>query len=216
MEHFIEQVFQVAQFYPVILKGIGITIILSLIGIVAGTVLGFLLGIGRASSSKILSFLIGAYTDIFRGTPVLVQVFVVFFILPEVGIELDSFTAGALALSNITACFISEIVSSGIKTVPIGQTEAAAASGLSKFQQMRLIVLPQATKMVVPSLVGQFVLLVKDSSVVSAIGLLDLTRSGWVIVQNIPNGMLVFFVIGMGYFVICYPLLYLSRKLEKM
>ena len=189
MEHFIEQVFQVAQFYPVILKGIGITIILSLIGIVAGTVLGFLLGIGRASSSKILSFLIGAYTDIFRGTPVLVQVFVVFFILPEVGIELDSFTAGALALSNITACFISEIVASGIKTVPIGQTEAAAASGLSKFQQMRLIVLPQATKMVVPSLVGQFVLLVKDSSVVSAIGLLDLTRSGWVIVQNVPNGM---------------------------
>lgn len=216
MEHFIEQVFQVAQFYPVILKGIGITIILSLIGIVAGTVLGFLLGIGRASSSKILSFLIGAYTDIFRGTPVLVQVFVVFFILPEVGIELDSFTAGALALSNITACFISEIVASGIKTVPIGQTEAAAASGLSKFQQMRLIVLPQATKMVVPSLVGQFVLLVKDSSVVSAIGLLDLTRSGWVIVQNVPNGMLVFFVIGMGYFVICYPLLYLSRKLEKI
>lgn len=216
MEHFIEQVFQVAQFYPVILKGIGITIVLSLIGIIAGTVLGFLLGIGRASSSKILSFLIGAYTDIFRGTPVLVQVFVVFFILPEVGIELDSFTAGALALSNITACFISEIVASGIKTVPIGQTEAAAASGLSKFQQMRLIVLPQATKMVVPSLVGQFVLLVKDSSVVSAIGLLDLTRSGWVIVQNVPNGMLVFFVIGMGYFVICYPLLYLSRKLEKI
>ena len=136
--------------------------------------------------------MVGAYTDIFRGTPVLVQVFVVFFILPEAGIELDSFTAGALALSNITACFISEIVASGIKAVPVGQVEAAASAGLTRLQQLRLIVMPQATRMVVPSLVGQFVLLVKDSSVVSAIGLLDLTRSGWVIVQNIPNGMLVF------------------------
>lgn len=216
MEHFFEQVFQVAQFYPVVLKGIAMTVMLSLIGIIAGSLIGFILGIGRASSSSILSFLIGAYTDIFRGTPVLVQVFVVFFILPEVGIELDSFTAGAIALSNITACFISEIVASGIKTVPIGQTEAAVASGFTRWQQMRLIILPQATKMVTPSLVGQFVLLVKDSSVVSAIGLLDLTRSGWVIVQNVPNGMLVFFVIGVGYFAICYPLLYWSRKLEKM
>jgi polar amino acid transport system permease protein len=75
--------------------------------------------------------------------------------------------------------------------------------------------LPQATRMIVPSLVGQFVLLVKDSSVVSAIGLLELTRSGWIVVQSIPNGLLVFSVIGVGYFVICYPMLYWSRKLEK-
>jgi polar amino acid transport system permease protein len=142
-------------------------------------------------------------------------VFVVFFILPEAGIELDSFSAGALALSNITACFISEIVASGIKAIPVGQVEAAASAGLTRFQQLRLIVLPQATRMIVPSLVGQFVLLVKDSSVVSAIGLLDLTRSGWVIVQSVPNGMLVFSVVGIGYFLICYPLLHLSRHLEK-
>lgn len=212
---FFDQLFEVLQYYPVVLKGIGITFAVSLIAIVAGTLLGFLLGIGRASSNPWLSRLIGAYTDIFRGTPVLVQVFVVFFILPEVGIELDSFIAGAIALSNIGACFISEIVASGIKSVPRGQVEAAVSSGLTRAQQMRLIVLPQATRMVVPSLVGQFVLLVKDSSVVSAIGLLDLTRSGWVIVQNVPNGLLVFSMVGLGYFVICYPLLHVSRTLEK-
>ena len=72
-----------------------------------------------------------------------------------------------------------------------------------------------ATRMVIPSLVGQFVLLVKDSSVVSAIGLLDLTRSGWILVQSIPNGLLAFSLIGLGYFAICYPMLYLSRRLEK-
>ncbi len=215
MNFFLEQLVSIAQYYPVILKGLGITLALSLIGIVAGTIVGFLLGIGRASTHKLLRFVIGFYTDIFRGTPVLVQVFVVFFILPEAGIELDSFAAGAIALSNITACFISEIVASGIRAVPRGQLEAAASSGLTRTQQMRLIVLPQAIKMTVPSLVGQFVLLVKDSSVVSAIGLFDLTRSGWVIVQNIPNGLLVFSVVGIGYFLICYPLLNLSRRLEK-
>ena len=216
MELFFEQLYGIAQYYPVVLKGIGVTLALSFIGIVAGTTLGFLLGIGRASSNQLLAFVIGAYTDIFRGTPVLVQVFVVFFILPEAGVELDSFTAGALALSNITACFISEIVASGIKAIPVGQVEAAASAGLTRLQQLRLVVMPQAIKMVVPSLVGQFVLLVKDSSVVSAIGLLDLTRSGWVIVQSVPNGLLVFAVVGLGYFVICYPLLHLSRRLEKV
>jgi polar amino acid transport system permease protein len=213
---FFEQLYGIVQYYPVVLKGIGVTLELSFIGIVAGTFFGFVLGIGRASSNSWLAFIVGAYTDIFRGTPVLVQVFVVFFILPEAGIELDSFAAGALALSNITACFISEIVASGIKAVPVGQVEAAGSAGLTRFQQLRLIVLPQATRMIVPSLVGQFVLLVKDSSVVSAIGLLDLTRSGWVIVQSVPNGMLVFSVIGIGYFLICYPLLHLSRRLEKV
>ncbi|WPC67129.1 amino acid ABC transporter permease [Rhodoferax ferrireducens] len=210
-----EQIHGIAQYYPVILKGIGVTLALSFIGIVAGTLIGFVLGIGRASSHKLLSLVVGAYTDIFRGTPVLVQVFVVFFILPEAGIELDSFTAGALALSNIAACFISEIVASGIRAVPIGQVEAAASAGLTRLQQLRLVVMPQATRMIVPSLVGQFVLLVKDSSVVSAIGLLDLTRSGWIIVQSVPNGMLVFSVVGIGYFLICYPLLHLSRRMEK-
>jgi polar amino acid transport system permease protein len=215
MTMFLDQLHSIAMYYPVLLKGIGMTLALSLIGIVAGGILGLLLGTGRASACKPLSVIIGAYTDVFRGTPVLVQVFVVFFILPEAGIELSSFTAGAIALSNIAACFISEIVASGIKAVPAGQVEAAASAGLTRFQQLRLIVLPQAIRMVVPSLVGQSVLLVKDSSVVSAIGLLDLTRSGWVIVQSIPNGLLVFSVIGVGYFLICYPLLHLSRQMEK-
>lgn len=215
MTLFLEQLQGIAQYYPVILKGVGVTLALSVIGIVAGTIVGFVLGIARASSNTLLSFVVGAYTDIFRGTPVLVQVFVVFFILPEAGIELDSFTAGALALSNIAACFISEIVASGIRAVPVGQVEAAASAGLTRLQQLRLVVLPQATRMIVPSLVGQFVLLVKDSSVVSAIGLLDLTRSGWIIVQSVPNGMLVFSVVGIGYFLICYPLLHLSRRMEK-
>jgi polar amino acid transport system permease protein len=175
---------------------------------------GLLLGIGRASACKPLSVVIGAYTDVFRGTPVLVQVFVVFFILPEAGIELTLSPQAPLPCPTLPPASSPRSLP-GIKAVPTGQVEAAASAGLTRFQQLRLIVLPQAIRMVVPSLVGQSVLLVKDSSVVSAIGLLDLTRSGWVIVQSIPNGLLVFSVIGVGYFLICYPLLHLSRRMEK-
>ena len=106
MELFVEQIVGIAQYYPVILKGIGITLALSAIGIVAGCIAGFLLGMGRASANKPLRAIIGAYTDIFRGTPVLVQVFVAFFVLPDFGIELTSFTAGSVALAILNACFV--------------------------------------------------------------------------------------------------------------
>ena len=140
--------------------------------------------------------------------------FIAYFVLPAVGIELSAFAAGVVALSNAAACFIGEIVASGIQAVPQGQSEAAAATGMSRAQALRLVVLPQAVRIITPSLVGQFVLLIKDSSVVSAIGLLDLTRSGWMIVQSVPNGLLVFAIVGIGYFIICYPLIWLSRRME--
>ena len=136
--------------------------------------------------------MIGAWVDLIRGTPFLVQIFLIFFILPELGVELDAFTAGIIALTNLAACFICEIVVAGIRAVPTGQVEAALASGLSRWQRMRQVVLPQAMRVVLPPLVGQYVLLIKDSSVVSAIGLTDLTRVGWLVVQRVPNGLLVF------------------------
>ncbi|MGV8989289.1 MAG: amino acid ABC transporter permease [Cypionkella sp.] len=209
------QLDRVMGYWPVLLKGFTMTVSLSILSLLIGVVLGFIFGIIRAGRNRTLVQLVGLYVDFFRGTPFLLQVFIVFFILPQIGIELSAFASGVVALSNVAACFIGEIVASGIKAVPVGQSEAAASSGLTRIQQMRHIVLPQAVRIVTPSLVGQFVLLIKDSSVVSAIGLLDLTRSGWVIVQSVPNGLLVFGIIGVSYFVICYPLIYLSRRMER-
>lgn len=209
------QLDRVMGYWPVLLKGISMTVSLSILSLLIGVVLGFAFGIIRAGRNRVLAQLVGLYVDFFRGTPFLLQVFIVFFILPEIGIELSAFASGVVALSNVAACFIGEIVASGIKAVPPGQSEAAASSGFTRIQQMRHIVLPQAVRIVTPSLVGQFVLLIKDSSVVSAIGLLDLTRSGWVIVQSVPNGLLVFGIIGFSYFVICYPLIYMSRRMER-
>ena len=209
------QVERLWNFWPILLKGLGMTVSLSLLSLIVGVTVGLLLGVLRASGNRWLSAITGLYIDLFRGTPFLVQVFICFFILPSIGIELSAFNAGVIALSNLSACFIGEIIASGIKAVPRGQSEAAIASGFTYSQQLRLIVMPQALRIVRPSLVGQFILLVKDSSVVSAIGIMDLTRSGWMIVQNIPNGLLVFGVVGIGYFIVCYPMIYLSRRIER-
>ncbi len=209
------QIESIAGSYPLALRGLGMTVLISLIGIGAGTILGFVMGIARTEGGRWLRNIIGAWVDLIRGTPFLIQIFLIFFILPEFGIELDAFSAGVIALSNMSACFICEIVVAGINSVPKGQSEASGSLGLTRFQQMRLIVLPQAMRLITPPLVGQYVLLIKDSSVVSVIGLTDLTRVGWLVVQRVPNGLLVFAIVGVGYFAVCYPLIILSRRLEK-
>ena len=206
---------RILGYWPVLLKGLGMTLGLSLLSLLIGAAIGFAFGIIRAGGNRWLSRALGIYIDLFRGTPFLVQVFIVFLILPALGIELSAFAAGVVALSNLAACFIGEIVAAGLKAVPQGQREAALASGMTRAQQMRLVLMPQAVRIVTPSLVGQFVLLIKDSSVVSAIGLLDLTRAGWMIVQSVPQGLMVFGTVGLGYFLICYPLIHLSRRLER-
>jgi polar amino acid transport system permease protein len=200
---------------PFFLKGLMMTIAVSGLSLAAGTVIGFVWGIARAKNVRLIKPLLGAWVDIVRGTPFLVQVFTIFFIFPEFGIQLEAFPAAVIALSNLSACFICEIVVAGISAVPSGQREAAISSGLNWFQQLRYVILPQSMRVILPPLVGQYVLLIKDSSVVSAIGVIDVTRVGWLTVQRIPQGLLVFGLVGVLYFAICYPLIQLSNSLEK-
>jgi len=200
---------------PFFLKGLWMTVAVSGLSLIFGTIIGFFGGILRAGRNKPERFIVGAWVDLIRGTPFLVQVFIIFFILPGIGIELEAFPAAVIALTNLTASFITEIVAGGILAVPKGQREAATASGLSYYQQLRFIVLPQAIRTILPPLVGQYVLLIKDSSVVSAIGVVDITRVGWLTVQRIPEGLMVFGLVGLLYFAICYPLINLSGFLER-
>jgi polar amino acid transport system permease protein len=200
---------------PFFLKGLWMTVAVSGLALIIATIIGFFLGILRAGRNRILRSFIGVWVDLTRGTPFLVQVFIIFFILPGIGIELEAFPAAVIALSNMGASFICEIVAGGILAVPHGQREAATASGLSGIQQMRYIILPQAMPSIIPPLVGQYVLIIKDSSVVSAIGVIDVTRVGWLTVQRIPEGLMVFGLVGLLYFAICYPLINLSNYLER-
>jgi len=206
---------QIVQTLPFFFKGLGMTALVSGLSLFIGTLVGFILGIMRASRHRMLRFVIGLWVDLIRGTPFLVQLFITFFILPELGLHLEAFPAAVIALSNLAACFICEIVAGGILAVPGGQREAATSSGLSAYHQFRHVVMPQAMRVILPPLVGQYVLLIKDSSVVSVIGVLDVTRVGWLTVQRIPEGIMVFGLVGLLYFLICYPLIWLSNRLEK-
>ena len=133
----------------------------------------------------------------------------------EWGIQLEAFAAALLAMAIMGSAFICEIVASGVNSIPKGQWEAAESSGLTYFQQLRFVIMPQAMRIILPPLVGQYVLLIKDTSVVSVIGVMDLTRVGWVTVVRIPEGLMVFTLVGLLYFAISYPLILLSNYLEK-
>ena len=202
------------EIFPFFLKGLWMTVAVSGLSLFFGTILGFLLGILRSSNNKLLSWPIGVYVSVIRGTPFVVQIFIVFFILPEWGIQLDAFPAAVLALTVLGTAFICEIVAGGVKAVPKGQWEAAASSGLSIFQQLRFVIVPQAMQTILPPLVGQYVLLIKDSSVVSVIGVTELTRVGWLTVVRIPEGLMVFTLVGILYFAISYPLIRFANALE--
>ncbi len=188
---------------------------IAFISLVSCTLIGLVLGILRTSNSIILRYLVGIYVAFVRGTPFVVQIFIIFFIFPEWGIQLEAFPAALLAMAIMGSAFICEIVAGGIAAIPKGQWEAAASSGLTNLQQLRLVVIPQAMKIILPPLVGQYVLLIKDTSVVSVIGVMDLTRVGWVTVVRIPEGLMVFTLVGALYFMISYPLILLSNYLER-
>lgn len=209
--HYLKQLIQILPFF---LKGLWMTVLISGLSLTLGTLLGFLLGMLRSRKNRAANLLIGFFVDVMRGTPFIVQVFIVFFILPEFGVQLEAFTAAALAMTIMGSAFICEIVAAGILAVPKGQWEASSSSGLNILQQLRLVILPQAMKTILPPLVGQYVLLIKDSSVVSAIGVVELTRVGWLTVVRIPEGLMVFSLVGALYFAISYPLIRISNSLE--
>lgn len=203
------------EIFPFFLKGLWMTSKIAFISLVTCTLIGFILGIFRSSDSTILKRVVGVYVAFVRGTPFVVQIFIVFFILPEWGIQLEAFTAALLAMAIMGSAFICEIVAGGINSIPRGQWEAATSSGLGRIQKLRLVIIPQAMKVILPPLVGQYVLLIKDTSVVSVIGIMELTRVGWVTVVRIPEGLMVFTLVGFLYFIISYPLILLSNYLEK-
>jgi polar amino acid transport system permease protein len=205
---------QLIDSFPQFLKGLWMTVAVSGISLVAGTIIGLLAGVARTGRSRLLRYTLAIYVDFMRGTPFLVQIFIIFFILPEFGVQLEAFTAAIIGLTIYTGAYICEIIAAGVEAVPKGQIEAATALGHTRYQQLRYIILPQALHVALPSLVGQYVLLIKDSSVVSVIGVTDVTRVGWFTVQRVPEGLMVFGLVGILYFVVCFPLIKLSNALE--
>lgn len=160
---------------PVFMEGVVVTIQLAAWTVVGGSLLGILVALLRLSRVRVLRVLSGAYIEFLRGTPMLVQVLIVYYGLPQLGVRLPRMTAGILALVINSGAYMAEIVRSGIQAIDVGQTEASRSLGMTQAQTMLYIILPQALKNILPAIGNEFVVIIKESSILYTIGIYELT-----------------------------------------
>ncbi|EID0032278.1 amino acid ABC transporter permease [Vibrio alginolyticus] len=197
-----------------ILDGVVTTIKISLWSLIIALVLGLVVGLMRISSNPALKKLALVYVEVIRGTPLLVQIFIVYFFIGTV-LDLERFTAGVIALSVFTAAYVAEIVRSGIQSIPRGQMEAARSLGMNYPKAMIYVILPQAFKQTLPPLAGQFINLIKDSSLVSVISITDLTKAGREVVSGSFAPFEVWFTVAALYLLLTSTLSWAIQTLEK-
>ncbi|HEX7387311.1 MAG TPA: amino acid ABC transporter permease [Castellaniella sp.] len=191
------------------------TILLSLAAFAGGGVVGLLVALARTGTMRSARVLATGFIHLFRGTPLLLQLFLMFFGAPVVGIEIDPWTAAVLALTLNAGAFLGEIWRGCIESVPRGQWEASHALSLSYFNRMRHVILPQALKVAVPPTVGYLVQVVKGTSLAAIIGFTELTRAGQIINNATFQPMIVFSVVATLYFILCWPLSLLATRMER-
>lgn len=202
--------------YTVLLNGLGITLQITLISLVIATVLGVVFGLLNVSHFLPLKAIAGLYIDIIRGTPVLVQAFFIYFGLPTAfGFRLDAMTAGIITLSLNAGAYMAEIVRAGIQSVDSGQMEAARSLGLSYSKAMGKVILPQALRTMTPSIINQFIITLKDTSILSVIGIRELTQNGKIIIAKNYESMRMWAIVAIMYFVVITILSKISKEIER-
>ena len=197
-----------------VLQGLSVTLQISFFAIILTFIIGTLIAFMKLSSYIFLKDIATVYITIVRGTPLLVQIFLFYFIVANI-FELDRFVAGTLALGIFFGAYVAEVLRGAIQSIDKGQLEAANSLGIPKFQAMRYIILPQAFKRALPTLIGESIALVKDSSLVSVIAITDLTKVGKEIVANTFSPFETWIVIALVYLSITSILSYLGHILEK-
>lgn len=201
---------------PNILPGAIITIEILLASSCLAFIVAFIAGLGRVSRFTVIRSVTTLYVELFRGTSLLVQLFWIFFALPAFGFQLSPFLAGIVALGLNYGAYASEVVRGAINAIPHGQTEATIALNMTHWQRMRLVILPQALRIMLPGFGNISIELLKGTSLVSLITLTDLTYKGLIIQNtNLSYTFPVFIVLLIIYFVIALPLIIAVRKLEE-
>ncbi len=180
-----------------------------------GVLIGTLIGMGRLSKMKPVNMLSTAYVEFIRGTPLLVQISIVYFGLPQLGIQLSPYPAAITALAINSGAYVAEIVRAGIQSISKGQYEAARSLGLTHWQSMRYIILPQAFRNILPALGNEFITLTKDSSLASVIGVSELMRSGQFIISRTFQTFSIYIGVAFVYFVMTIVISRLVRYTEK-
>jgi len=203
---------------PFLLDGLWMTFKISLITIFFGSLIGAVVGMLRTLDYAVINYPLGAYIHTLRGTPFLIQLYFIYFILPATGIswlQFEAFPAAVIALSLYTSTYVAEIVRAAIQAVPRGQSEAARSTGMTALQCMWYVVLPQAVKLMIPPMGGVYVIIIKGTSIVSVIGIAELVRAGEHATQRHPKELMVIYgMTALLYFAYCYPVLRLARWAE--
>nr|WP_312578734.1 amino acid ABC transporter permease [Sedimentibacter sp.] len=204
----------VTQNLGIFFEGAALTLQISALALIISIPIGVIIGLLRVSSNKILSLIAALYVEFMRGVPLLVLLIWIYFVMGQF-LNLGAYWSAVLGLAIFSGAFIAEIVRSGIQSVPRGQLEAARSSGMSYMQAMMLVILPQAVRTVLPPMASQFIILIKDSSLVSTISVVDLTLVGKNLVATTFRSLEVWTFIALLYFVMTFTLSQIIRYFER-
>jgi glutamine transport system permease protein len=211
-----ENVDVIAAALPILLKGLQITVYIFLIAIILGFLIGLVIALLRLSPIKILQWIAKVYVDAIRGTPFIVQLFFIYFGLNSLDlISLNNTTAGIITVAINAGAYFSEIIRAGIQSIDKGQTEAARSIGFTGAQTMRYVVLPQAFRRMLPTITNQSIISLKDTSLLSVIGIADLTQQGQIQASATFEAFNIWLAVGIIYFLVIYLLTLLANFVER-
>ncbi|OAK61409.1 amino acid ABC transporter permease [Variovorax paradoxus] len=200
--------------FLLLMSGLQWTLILTVTGFVGGAIGGLLIALSRSSENAALSRFAWAFIEVFRGTPLLMQLFVVYYGIALLDMAISPWAAVAVALTLNASAFLGEIWRGSIQALPRGQIEAAKALGLHYWPRMGSVILPQALRLSIPSTIGFLVQLLKGTSLAAIVGFTELARSGTIVSNLTYKPLLVYGIVGLIYFLLCWPLSIMGRRLE--
>jgi len=201
--------------FTYLLEGAVSTLRLTFFSVLIGLIIGTFVGMGRLSKYKFLNIPATVYVEFIRGTPLLVQLFIIYFGLPQLGINLPKYPAAIVALGINSGAYVAEIVRAGIQSVPKGQYEASRSLGMTHSQTMRYIILPQAFRNILPALGNEFIAMTKDSSLASIIGVTELMRTGQIVISRTFQSFSIYGGVAVIYFAMTFTMSRIVRWIEK-
>lgn len=212
----------ISNYWPMLLQSLGQTLLLTVLSLIFAFVIGLIFGIMNVSKIKVLNIIGTIYVDGIRGVPLIVLAFFIYFGVPAgvqamgaTNFKLSALTAGTIALSMNAGAYMAEIFRGGIQSVDKGQMEAARSLGLGYGKTMQKVILPQAIRTMIPSIINQFIISLKDTSILSVIGFPELTKAGNIIVGNTFMALQVWGIIGVMYIVVIVTLSHIAKYIER-
>ncbi|ADU99130.1 ectoine/hydroxyectoine ABC transporter permease subunit EhuD [Alicycliphilus denitrificans] len=203
------------EFLPILLQGAVVTVQVTVLSFLLSSAIGLVLALGKLSPVRAVSVCASTVINVIRGLPIIVQLFYIYFVLPDIGIQLSAFQAGVIGLGIAYSAYQAENFRAGIEAVDPGQREAALAMGMRPALLMRRVILPQAFRIALPPYGNTLVMMLKDSSLVSTITVAEMTRAGQLIASSTFQNMTVYTLVALLYLAMSLPLVWSLRRLER-